>query len=250
MRVFRLKIFRIGREEETLTKGEGDYSLKGCPVLCDNVGKLCTPFSLADEDEISASCRNILLVCYAPIKRAREVAAKSHIGSRVHMDPRIPFRHGTSLFTKREVIYMRLSCRGRYATRALIELALHHGKKPLPLAIISKNQGISKKYLTQLMGPLKLAGLVRVVRGKTGGFVLAHHPAKITLGAILYAAEGDMSLIDCVKDPRVCYRSDECLSRATWLELSQLTKNYLDSTTLADILKKGFLSQIPDAVGK
>ena len=145
---------------------------------------------------------------------------------------------------------MRISCRGRYATRAMIELALHHGKKPLPLTIISKNQGISKKYLTQLMGPLKRAGLVRVLRGKTGGFMLACHPSKITLGDILYAAEGDMSLIDCVKDSRFCYRSDDCLSRATWLELSQLIKDYLNSTTLAEILKKGFLSQMPDAMGK
>ncbi len=143
---------------------------------------------------------------------------------------------------------MRLSCRGRYATRAMMELALHHGKKPLPLAIISKNQGISKKYLTQLMGPLKRADLVRVARGKTGGFVLARHPSKITLGDILYAAEGDMSLIDCVKDPGFCYRSEDCLSRATWLELSQLIKDYLNSTTLADVLKKGFLSQMPNAV--
>ncbi|MFH0813422.1 MAG: Rrf2 family transcriptional regulator [Candidatus Zixiibacteriota bacterium] len=146
---------------------------------------------------------------------------------------------------------MRISCRGRYATRAMIELALHHGKTPFPLTTISKNQGISKKYLNQLLGPLKRAGLVRVVRGNAGGFVLAHHPSKITLGDILYAVEGDMSLLDCVKDPMVCYRSSECLSRATWLELSQLIRNYLQATTLADILKKGFLSQMPDdAIGK
>jgi Rrf2 family protein len=132
----------------------------------------------------------------------------------------------------------------------MIELALHHGKEPLSLTTIAKNEGISKKYLTQLMGPLKLAGLVRVVRGKTGGFVLARHPSKITLGDILYALEGDMSLLDCVKDPRVCYRSSECMSRPTWLELSQLIKNYLNSTTLADIVKKGILSQMPDIIAK
>lgn len=129
-----------------------------------------------------------------------------------------------------------------------MELALHHGKKPLPLGVIAENQGISKKYLTQLMGPLKRADLVRVLRGKTGGFVLARHPSEITLGDILYAAEGDMSLIDCLKDPGFCYRSDDCLSRATWLELSQLIKDYLNSKTLADVLEKGFLSQLSDAV--
>lgn len=134
---------------------------------------------------------------------------------------------------------MQLSCRGRYSTRAMVELALHRGELPLPLTDIAKNEGISKKYLIQLMGPLKRAGLVRVVRGKQGGFVLARPPSEITLGDILYAVEGDMSLIDCVKESRVCYRSSECVSRETWLELSNLIKNYLQSTTLADILKKG-----------
>jgi len=143
---------------------------------------------------------------------------------------------------------MQISCRGRYAVRAMIELALHHGKSPLSLAIVAKNEGISKKYLTQLMGPLKRAELVSVVRGKTGGFLLAHHPSKITLGDILYAVEGNMSLVECVKDPEACYLSDECLSRPTWLELSHLINNYLRQTTLADMLKKGFLAQMSDLV--
>jgi Rrf2 family cysteine metabolism transcriptional repressor len=149
---------------------------------------------------------------------------------------------------------MRLSCRGRYATRAMIELALHHGKGPLPLNTIAQNEGISKKYLNQLMGPLALAGLVRVVRGKKGGFVLTRTPAKITLGDILYAVEGDMSLLDCVGNQKVCYRAGECLSRPTWVELSQLINNYLRATTLSDILKKGILVQASDsdkkAIGK
>ncbi|MFH1626172.1 MAG: Rrf2 family transcriptional regulator, partial [Pseudomonadota bacterium] len=134
---------------------------------------------------------------------------------------------------------MRLSCRGRYATRAMVELALHHGKEPLSLAKIEKNQGISKKYLTQLMGGLKLTGLVRVIRGKNGGYMLARRPSEITLADILYAIEGDMSLIDCVKDQKLCYRSDECISLPTWLELSQLIRNYLESVTLADVVQKG-----------
>ena len=143
---------------------------------------------------------------------------------------------------------MRLSCRGRYATRAMIELGLHHGKEPLPLKVIEKNQGISKKYLTQLMSGLKLAGLVRVVRGKKGGYLLARPPSEITMADILFSVEGDMSLVDCVQDKRLCYRSDECLAIPTWVELSQLIKNYLKSTTLEDVLKKGILSEISEAV--
>ncbi len=141
---------------------------------------------------------------------------------------------------------MRLSCRGRYATRAMIELALHHGKEPLSLKTIEKNQGISRKYLTQLMGGLRIAGLVVVARGKKGGYTLARHPSEITMADILFSVEGDMSLVDCVKDPRLCYRSEECIAIPTWVGLSELIKNYLRSTTLADVLKKGILSQLPE----
>ncbi|MDY7032336.1 MAG: Rrf2 family transcriptional regulator [Thermodesulfobacteriota bacterium] len=142
---------------------------------------------------------------------------------------------------------MRMSCRGRYATRAMIELTLNHGKEPLPLKTIEKNQGISRKYLTQLMSGLKLAGLVRVVRGKNGGYMLSRPPSEITLADILFSVEGDMSLVDCVQDQRLCYRSDECLAIPTWLELSQLIKDYLKSITLADAVKKGILSQSSEA---
>jgi len=128
----------------------------------------------------------------------------------------------------------------------MIELAFHHGKSPLSLAIIAKNEGISKKYLTQLMGPLRRSGFIHVVRGRTGGLLLAHHPSRITLGDILHAVERDMSLLECVKDPEVCYLFEECISRPTWFELSDLINNYLEQTTLADMLKKGFLAQMSD----
>ena len=134
---------------------------------------------------------------------------------------------------------MKLSCRARYATRALIDLALHHGKDPVPLTIIAKNECVSKKYLNQLMASLKLAGLVRVMRGKNGGFLLARDPADITLGDILYAVEGDMSLIDCVNESSICERSTACPSRSTWQELSGIINEYLQATTLADIIAKG-----------
>lgn len=144
---------------------------------------------------------------------------------------------------------MQLSCRARYATRAMIELALHHGKVPLSLAVIAKNEGISQKYLKQLMGPLKRAGLVRVIRGKSGGFVLSLLPSQITLADILYAVEGSMSLLDCVTEPNVCHRHSECMSRATWIELSAVINAYLKSTTLEEVVKKGIYSQMAESVG-
>lgn len=133
---------------------------------------------------------------------------------------------------------MRLSCRARYATRALITLALHHGDDPVPLISIAESEGISKKYLNQLMGPLKVAGLVRVARGKHGGFMLARPPAQITLGDVLHAVEGDMSLVDCVLEASVCSKAPQCLSRPAWVGLSRLINDYLENTTLEDIVGK------------
>ncbi len=118
-------------------------------------------------------------------------------------------------------------------------MALHHGDKPLSLKIIEENQGISKKYLTQLMSGLKVAGIVIVFRGKQGGYKLAHDPSDITLSDILSAVEGNMSIVDCVTNPDFCDRSDECMLLSTWTELSQVIKDYLKSVTLADIIKKG-----------
>jgi hypothetical protein len=78
-------VFRIGKKEDTLKSEDPTFTLKGCPVLCDKAGRLFTPLSITDGEEITPSCRDILLVCYAPLERAREVAAKSHLGNLVHM---------------------------------------------------------------------------------------------------------------------------------------------------------------------
>lgn len=137
-----------------------------------------------------------------------------------------------------------LSSRGRYIIRAMVELAINHGTVPIPLSLIEKNQGISKKYLTQLMGSLKIAGLVRVVRGKNGGFLLTRDPKLITMADMLYATEGDMSLVDCVADQDLCSKHEDCVARTIWVELSSLINNYLQSITLRDILNKGNLPEV------
>ena len=133
---------------------------------------------------------------------------------------------------------MQLSCRARYAIRAMIDLAFNYGEEPIPVTIIAKKENISIKYLNQLMGLLKHGGLVRVVRGKNGGATLSRSPSEITLGDVIYLVEGDMSLIDCVREASLCNRAKECVSRSIWFDLSNLINNYLKSITLADILKK------------
>ena len=93
--------FRMGREEETLREDGNSLSLKGCPVLCDKTRRLFTPMTLSDGDQVASSCQDILLVCFAPIERAREVAAKSHVGSMVHMTQAFRFVMERAFLPKR-----------------------------------------------------------------------------------------------------------------------------------------------------
>jgi len=133
---------------------------------------------------------------------------------------------------------MKISSRGRYILRAMIELGLNYGKGPISLKYIAINQNISEKYLLQLMSVMRRIGLVRLVKGTGGGYMIIKEPNKISLAQILYPIEGNMALIDCINDPDFCIHSDNCLSRPVWVELSQLIRNYLESTTLEDIINK------------
>jgi Rrf2 family protein len=133
---------------------------------------------------------------------------------------------------------MKISTRGRYVLRAMIELGLNYGKGPILLKDIAINQNISEKYLSQLMSIMRRAGLVSLVRGVGGGYLIVKKPDVISLAEILYPIEGNMTLVDCISNPNVCINSNNCVSRPTWIDLSQLIKNYLESTTLEDIIKK------------
>ncbi|MEW6615529.1 MAG: hypothetical protein AB1401_08710 [Thermodesulfobacteriota bacterium] len=96
-------VFRIGKEGEMLNQTDSNFSLKGCPVLCDRAGKIWAPITLADETDIDASCSDILLVCYSPIEQARKVAAKTHLGSMVHMTQSFRFVIERAFLPKEEL---------------------------------------------------------------------------------------------------------------------------------------------------
>ncbi len=130
---------------------------------------------------------------------------------------------------------MELSCRGRYATRAMVELAAHDTGKPIPLSQIAENQDISRKYLQQLMAGLRRAGLVHVVKGFKGGFMIARPPDQIRVGDILRALEGDLALVECVRHDHICDRVEACRTRDLWSEATRVLENYFDSITLADL---------------
>jgi Rrf2 family protein len=133
---------------------------------------------------------------------------------------------------------MKLSTRGRYGVRLMLELALQYGKGPVLLKDIAGRQGISEKYLWQLINPLKTAGLVGSLRGAYGGYVLGKTPEEITLNEILRILEGPLCLVDCVEDPSSCERSPSCISRDIWGEAAQGMQRTLAETTLAAMVER------------
>jgi Rrf2 family protein len=133
---------------------------------------------------------------------------------------------------------MKLSTRGRYGVRLMLELALHFGEGPILLKDIAERQGISEKYLWQLINPLKTTGLVNSLRGSRGGYVLGKAPEAISLREILRILEGSLCLVDCVDDPSFCERSPSCISREIWGEASRSMQQTLEETTLAVMVAK------------
>ena len=131
---------------------------------------------------------------------------------------------------------MRISTRGRYGLRAMLELAQQFGEAPVLMSTLAQRQDLSRKYLHALLTALRSAGLVRSTRGPGGGFALARPPAQIKLSEVLHAVEGPLSLGECVADRRVCNRSKRCTARRVWQDLSGAIKDVLDNVTLEDMV--------------
>jgi Rrf2 family protein len=131
---------------------------------------------------------------------------------------------------------MKLSTRGRYSTRLMLELAIRYDGGPILLREVSKAQKISLKYLGQLIIPLKIAGLIKSARGYHGGYYLSRSPENIKLSDILGAVEGSLAFTECVDSPEICYRSGNCPARNIWKKSSEQFKNMLNSITLADMI--------------
>ncbi len=132
-------------------------------------------------------------------------------------------------------LLMSFSTRGRYGTRAMLELALNYGKGPVSLKNVAKRQEISQKYLDQLVMSLKTIGLVRSIRGARGGYVLARSPTQIKLSEVIGALDGPILSVDCLDDPSACNRVSSCAVREVWEEARQAINNVLESTTLQDL---------------
>ena len=132
---------------------------------------------------------------------------------------------------------MKLSTRGRYGPRAMLDLALHYGKGPVSLKNIARRQEISERYLEHIMIVLQFAGLVQSTRGSRGGFSLSKLPKEIKLSQIIQAVEGSISPVACVDDSKLCNRVDECVTYEIWKKLKKAMLEVFDSVTLEDMVK-------------
>ena len=131
-------------------------------------------------------------------------------------------------FKEQEI--MKISTKGCYGLRALVDLAQHHGEGPVLMRAIAERQGLSRKYLHALLTSLRAAGMVRSIRGSGGGYVLARPPSELPVLDILQALEGNLDVAQCVRHPGVCERSSGCACHDVWTELSRaLAKRLLKS---------------------
>ena len=133
---------------------------------------------------------------------------------------------------------MKLSTKGRYGVRLMLDLAAHYGEGPVLLREIATRQEISEKYLSNLITPLKSTGLVEATRGVNGGYVLGKPPTEISMKEIVQALEGPLGLVDCVEKPALCKRAAHCISHDLWREAAEGMAQVLGKYTLADMLAR------------
>lgn len=132
---------------------------------------------------------------------------------------------------------MRISTRSRYGIRLMINLAANYNKRNVFLKDIAREEEISEKYLSQIVIPLRRAGLISASRGVHGGYTLAKSSKEIAAKEIVEALEGDLDLIECSRNQDACNRVAGCASRGLWEGLSDKITEYLSSVTLDDLLK-------------
>jgi len=133
---------------------------------------------------------------------------------------------------------IRVSTKGRYGTRLMLNLARHYnsGNKAVILRSIAEEEEISIRYLEQIIISLKIYKLVKSIRGAGGGYTLARKPSEITICQILEALEGSCALVDCVEDAEYCRRLPSCATYEVWKEASQILKDYFERVTLQYVL--------------
>lgn len=133
---------------------------------------------------------------------------------------------------------MMISTRGRYALRVMIELAEHEESEYIPMKAIAERQNLSLKYLERILPVLTKNGFIEGIHGKGGGYKLTKAPENYRIGDILRLTEGSLAPVACLEcNAKECTRKEECRTLPMWSKLNDLINDYLDSVTLADLLK-------------
>lgn len=137
-----------------------------------------------------------------------------------------------------KVINVKISTKGRYALRLMLDLAENGSKAYIPLKDISERQEITIKYLEQIVSQLSRAGLIKSTRGNNGGYRLVKPACCYSVGEILRAAEGNLAPVACIEVfPNQCSRCKDCLTLPLWEKLGKTINDFVDGVTLEDLLK-------------
>lgn len=133
---------------------------------------------------------------------------------------------------------MKVSTKGRYGLRAIVDLAVNDKDGQVPLKSVAERQGLSENYLEQLFSSLKKAGLVKSIRGAQGGYMLAKPAEKISVGDVLRSLEGTLCPVDCIdlEAPVSCDRADMCVTATVWAKLRDKINEVVDSISIADLV--------------
>lgn len=133
---------------------------------------------------------------------------------------------------------MKISTKGRYALQLMLDLAVYNTGEPVSLKDIARRQGISEKYLEQIISLLNKAGYVRSIRGPQGGYFLSKQPEEYTVGMILRQTEGDLAPVSCVgtKNPG-CDKLEECVTVKIWQQMNDAVNGVIDNITLANLVE-------------
>lgn len=133
---------------------------------------------------------------------------------------------------------MKISTKGRYALRLMLDLALHDSDAPVRIKDIAARQDISDKYLEQIISSLNKAGYVKSIRGPQGGYKLARDPESYTVGMILRLTEGSLAPVACLDDEvNTCDRQETCATLKLWQMLDEAIREVVDRVTLADLVE-------------
>jgi Rrf2 family protein len=131
---------------------------------------------------------------------------------------------------------MKISTKGRYGLRILLDLAIHDSGSPRLIRDIAQSQQISEKYISRLIIALRKGGMVRSIRGARGGFRLKTDPKEITLLDVVEAMEGPLAIVDCVRTPAKCCRIESCPTRSIWNDINTGIRDNMRQVTLQDII--------------